>query len=207
MKTDIYLRDLRDVAVENIKDLHTSGILNVGIPDCTNKEQISEVINLLTDYFLNVSEKSCEAGMGSIITIGINIPIVNSLNDELDEWPMKTSSTTAILTSKHDSSIHVFFVLNQTKFENLNAAVQNKFFDKLSFDESTISFSVRYDGRKKEEIPISGSFVDGKPVIFPTNFSLVRRNKIDIQPSDVRRNSFSDDGGMPVFEITTSQSQ
>ena len=199
MNTDIYLRDIRDVALDNAEDLITSGILKVGVPDCNNKEQISEVTSLLSDYFLNVSEKSCEAGMGSLITMGIDIPIINSIKD----WSLKTSSTTALLTkfSKSDSSIYVVFALNKTKFENLNSAVQTKFFDKLNLDESTVSFSVRNDGRKNEVAVISGSFVDGKPVMFPTNFTLARRNKIDVTPSDVRRNSFSEGGKMPVLQI------
>ena len=199
MNTDIYLRDIKDVALDNTEGLITSGILKVGVPDCENKEQISEVTSLLSDYFLNVSEKSCEAGMGSLITMGIDIPIINSIKD----WSLKTSSTTALLTkfSKSDSSIYVVFALNKTKFENLNSAVQTKFFDKLNLDESTVSFSVRNDGRKNEVAVISGSFVDGKPVMFPTNFTLARRNKIDVTPSDVRRNSFSEDGMMPVLEI------
>ena len=199
MNTDIYLRDIRDVALDNAEDLITSGILKVGVPDCNNKEQISQVTSLLSDYFLNVSEKSCEAGMGSLITMGIDIPIINSIKD----WSLKTSSTTALLTkfSKSDSSIYVVFALNKTKFENLNSAVQTKFFDKLNLDESTVSFIVRNDGRKNEVAVISGSFVDGKPVMFPTNFTLARRNKIDVTPSDVRRNSFSEDGMMPVLEI------
>ena len=199
MNTDIYLRDIRDVALDNAEGLITSGILKVGVPDCNNKEQISEVTSLLSDYFLNVSEKSCEAGMGSLITMGIDIPIINSIKD----WSLKTSSTTALLTkfSKSDSSIYVVFALNKTKFENLNSAVQTKFFDKLNLDESIVSFSVRNDGRKNEVAVISGSFVDGKPVMFPTNFTLARRNKIDVTPSDVRRNSFSEGGKMPVLQI------
>ena len=199
MNTDIYLRDIRDVALDNAEDLITSGILKVGVPDCNNKEQISQVTSLLSDYFLNVSEKSCEAGMGSLITMGIDIPIINSIND----WSLKTSSTTALLTkfSKSDSSIYVVFALNKAKFENLNSAVQTKFFDKLNLDESTVSFIVRNDGRKNEVAVISGSFVDGKPVMFPPNFTLARRNKIDVTPSDVRRNSFSEGGKMPVLEI------
>ena len=199
MNTDIYLRDIKDVALDNTEGLITSGILKVGVPNCENKEKISEVTSLLSDYFLNVSEKSCEAGMGSLITMGIDIPIINSIKD----WSLKTSSTTALLTkfSKSDSSIYVVFALNKTKFENLNAAVQTKFFDKLNLDESAVSFSVRNDGRKNEVAVISGSFVDGKPVMFPTNFTLARRNKIDVTPSDVRRNSFSEDGMMPVLEI------
>ena len=201
MNTDIYLRDIRDVALDNAEDLITSGILKVGVPDCNNKEQISQVTSLLSDYFLNVSEKSCEAGMGSLITMGIDIPIINSIKD----WSLKTSSTTALLTkfSKSDSSIYVVFALNKAKFENLNSAVQTKFFDKLNLDESTVSFSVRNDGRKNEVAVISGSFVDGKPVMFPTNFTLARRNKIDVTPSDVRRNSFSEGGKMPVLQIPT----
>ena len=199
MNTDIYLRDIKDVALDNTEGLITSGILKVGVPDCNNKEQISQVTSLLSDYFLNVSEKSCEAGMGSLITMGIDIPIINSIKD----WSLKTSSTTALLTkfSKSDSSIYVVFALNKTKFENLNSAVQTKFFDKLNLDESTVSFSVRNDGRKNEVAVISGSFVDGKPVMFPTNFTLARRNKIDVTPSDVRRNSFSEGGKMPVLQI------
>ena len=85
MNTDIYLRDIKDVALDNTEGLITSGILKVGVPDCENKEQISEVTSLLSDYFLNVSEKSCEAGMGSLITMGIDIPIINSIKD----WSLK----------------------------------------------------------------------------------------------------------------------
>lgn len=199
MNTDIYLRDIKDVALSNTDGLHTSGLLKVGIPNCNNKEKLSEVSGLLKDYFINVSEKTCEAGMESLLTIGIDIPIINSLQG----WTSKTSSTTALVTnkSKDGSSIIVKFVLNNTKFKNLNAAVKSKFFDELSFDESTVSFSVNNDSRQNEEAVISGSFVDGKPVVDSQKFILARRNKIDLEPSNVRRINFSSNGSMPVLEI------
>ena len=119
MNTDIYLRDIKDVALSGTKGLHTSGLLKVGIPDCNNKEKLSEVTGLLKDYFLNVSEKTCESGMESLLTIGIDIPIINSVQG----WTSKTLSTTALVTNKSrdGSSIQVKFVLNNTKFKNLKS--------------------------------------------------------------------------------------
>jgi hypothetical protein len=199
MKTEIYIRDIEDVSLKNAEGLHTSGLLKVGVPNCKNKEKLSEVTGLLKDYFLNVSEKTCEAGMESLLTIGVDIPIINSTQG----WTSKTSSTTALVTqkSKDGSSILVNFVLNKTKFANLNSAVKSKFFDTLSFDESTVSFSVNNDGRQDEVAIISDSFVDGKPIIHSKRFTLARRNKIDVEPSNVRRISFSNSGSMPVLEI------
>ena len=199
MNTDIYLRDIKDVALNNSEGLHTSGVLKVGVPNCKNKEKLSEVTGLLKDYFLNVSEKTCEAGMESLLTTGVDIPIINSTQS----WTSKTSSTTALITqkSKDGSSILVNFVLNKTRFNNLNQAVENQFFDKLSLDESTVTFSVNNDGRQDEVAVISDSFVDGKPIIYSKSFTLKRRNKIDVEPSNVRRSSFSDNGSMPVLEI------
>ena len=78
MKTEIYIRDIEDVSLKNAEGLHTSGLLKVGVPNCKNKEKLSEVTGLLKDYFLNVSEKTCEAGMESLLTIGVDIPIINS---------------------------------------------------------------------------------------------------------------------------------
>ena len=189
MNTDVYLHDIKDVALENAEGLKTSGLLRVGVPGCDDKEQLTQVSSLLKDYFLNVSEKTCEAGMESLLTIGVDIPIINSTQS----WTSKTSSTTALITnkSKDGSSILVNFALNKTKFANLNSAVQNKFFDKLSFDESTVSFSVNNDGRQNENAVISDSFVDGKPTIHSKRFTLARRNKIDVEPSNVRRINFS----------------
>ena len=205
MNTDIYLRDIKDVALINSEGLHTSGLLKVGVPNCKNKEKLSEVTGLLKDYFLNVSEKTCEAGMESLLTIGVDIPIINSTQG----WTSKTSSTTALVTnkSKDGSSILVSFELNKTKFANLNSAVQNKFFDKLSFDESTVSFSVNNDSRQDEVAVISDSFVDGKPIIHSKRFTLARRNKIDVEPSNVRRITFSNNGSMPVLEIPIVDSE
>ena len=205
MHTDIYLRDIKDVALTNAEGLHTSGLLKIGVPDCNNKEQLSEVTGLLRDYFLKVTEKSCELGMESLLTIGIDIPIINSTQG----WSSKTSSTTALVTnkSKDGSSILVDFALNKTKFANLNSVVQSKFFNKLSFDESTVSFGVNNDGRQNEEAVISDSFVDGRPVIYSKRFTLARRNKIDVEPSNVRKISFSESGSMPVLEIPIIDSQ
>ncbi len=199
MKTEIYIRDIEDVSLKNAEGLHTSGLLKVGVPNCKNKEKLSEVTGLLKDYFLNVSEKTCEAGMESLLTIGVDIPIINSTQG----WTSKTSSTTALVTnkSKDGSSILVNFALNKTKFANLNSAIQSKFFDKLSFDESTVSFSINNDSRQDEEAIISDAFVDGRPVIHAKGFKLARRNKIDVEPSNVRRISFSENGIMPVLEI------
>ena len=199
MNTDIYLRDIKDVALNNSEGLHTSGVLKVGVPNCKNKEKLSEVTGLLKADFLNVSEKTCEAGMESLLTIGVDIPIINST----EGWTSKTSSTTALVTnkSKDGSSILVNFALNKTKFANLNSAIQSKFFDKLSFDESTVSCSVNNDSWQDEEAIISDAFVDGRPVIHAKSFKLARRNKIDVEPSNVRRISVSENGIMPVLEI------
>ncbi len=199
MSADIYLRDIKDVALANAEGLQTSGLLKVGVPSCEDKEKLSQVSSLLQDYFLNVIEKSCEEGMESLLTIGVDVPIVHSATG----WTSKTKSTTALITnkSKDGSSILVSFALNKVRFRNLNEAVQNQFFDKLSFDESTVAFSVNNDGRQDEEIVVSDSFVNGKPVVFPKSLTLSRRNKIDVEPSNVRRISFSDNGSMPVLEI------
>jgi hypothetical protein len=163
MNTDIYLRDIKDVALSNTEGLNTSGLLKVGIPNCNNKEKLSEVSGLLKDYFINVSEKICESGMESLLTIGIDIPIINSFQG----WTSKTLSTTALVTnkSKNGSSIQVKLVLNNTKFKNLNAAVKSKFFDELSFDESTVSFSVNNDGRKNNVRRINFSSNGSMPVL------------------------------------------
>ena len=205
MTTDVYLRDIKDVALKSAEGLKTSGLLQVGIPNCDDKEQLSKVTSLLQDYFLNVTEKSCEAGMESLLIIGVDIPIIHS---EIG-WTSKTKSTTALITkkSKDGSSILVNFALNKTRFGNLNEAIQNQFFDKLSFDESTVSFSINNDARQDEGLVVSDSFIDGKPVVFPKSLTLSRRNKIDLEPSNVRRINFSEQGMMPVFEIPIVDSE
>tara|TARA_B100000686_G_C16519287_1_gene826335 strand:+ start:567 stop:752 length:186 start_codon:yes stop_codon:yes gene_type:complete len=37
MNTDIYLRDIKDVALKNAEGLYTSGLLRVGVPNCEEK--------------------------------------------------------------------------------------------------------------------------------------------------------------------------
>ncbi len=199
MKTEIYLRDIKDVALSNADDLFTSGLLRVGVPSCEDREQLDQISNLLKDYFLNIKVKKCSGEMQSFVTIGVDIPIVHSETG----WIPKTKSVTALVTHKSNdgSSIVVNFALNRQRFNNLNEAVENKFFDKLSFSESTVSFAVNNDGRKDEEAIISDAFVDGRPVIHSKSFTLARRNKIEVEPSNVRRISFSENGSMPVLEI------
>ena len=199
MITDVYLGDIKDVALANAEGLKTSGLLQVGVPNCDDKEQLSQVTSLLQDYFLNVTEKSCESGMESLLTIGVDIPIIHS---EIG-WTSKTKSTTALITkkSKDGSSILVNFALNKTRFRNLNQAIESQYFQKLSLNESTVTFSVNNDARQDEGLVVSDSFVDGKPVVFPKSLTLSRRNKIDLEPSNVRRINFSEQGMMPVFEI------
>ena len=38
MSADIYLRDIKDVALANAEGLKTSGLLKVGVPSCEDKE-------------------------------------------------------------------------------------------------------------------------------------------------------------------------
>jgi len=199
MTTDVYLSDIEDVALTNAEGLKTSGLLQVGVANCADKENLSQVTRLLRDYFLKVTEKSCESGMESLLTIGVDIPIIHS---EIG-WTSKTKSTTALITkqSKDGSSILVNFALNKTKFGNLNKAIESQYFQKLSIGESTVSFSINNDARHDEGLIVSDSFVDGKPIVFPKRLILSSRNKIDLEPSDVRRITFSEQGMMPVFEI------
>ena len=126
MNTEIYVRDIEEVALKNAKDLHTSGQLRVGVPNCEDKDQLDQVSNLLMDYFINLKAKSCDGEMESFVTMGIDVPIVTSETG----WTRKTKSITALVThkSKDGSNIVVNFALNRNRFSNHNEAVEKSVF-------------------------------------------------------------------------------
>jgi hypothetical protein len=200
--TDLYLNDLRDTAENNLDDLKTTGILKVQIADCGNKDSLREVSNLLDDYFLNLKTKTCNIeGMQSLLKVGVDIPIFSSTKN----WESKTKSIFGILvdTSNSASAYTIAFGLDLSRFSVLNQSIENKYFDTLKFGESIIMFAVNNDGKKDMAISVKDSIVDGKPIT-SKKFIVSRREKIELEPSNVRRLSFSENGLMPILVIPIS---
>ena len=79
--------------------------------------------------------------------------------------------------------------------------INDKFYQTLKLNKTKIELAINNDGRETEELRFASSFVNGKPVVFPQNFKIERRQKIDFLGSDVTTAAFDQNKLAYIFMI------
>ena len=179
--TDIYLADLLEVA-ETGTAIETSSQLMVEISSSSECEETTgKLLPMLQGTFGDsVIGKGChDEGMSSYITFELKVPIhQETLEREGD-------STLAIVISKRDGWHGIQMKVNVMRMDNLARMISDEFYQSVDFSTAKVSLNLSNDLRQSVTIRLRDTFVNGEPIQEYKDFTLDRRDQLDVLLSNV----------------------
>ena len=203
---EIYVADVIDVG-EGKGTLNTPMNLSFEMSSenkCNeDKEKIS---NILNNYFINFVAKDCYSeDFNSFLRVGADIPIIKDPvpGDGQVDVSDKSVISFAVVKGENEQLMYysTYIALNNQLFELISKEINDKFYQTLKLNKTKIELAINNDGREAEELRFASSFVNGKPVVFPQNFKIERRQKIDFLGSDVTTAAFDQNKLAYVFMV------
>ena len=91
--------------------------------------------------------------------------------------------------------------MNNQLYDSISKEIKEKFYQTLKLNKTKIELAINNDGRDTEEVRFASSFVNGKPVVFPKNFKIERRQKMDFLGSNVTTAAFDQDRLAFIFTV------
>ena len=203
---EIYVADVIDVG-EGKGTLNTPMNLSFEMSS-ENKcnEDKKEISNILNNYFINFVAKDCYSeDFNSYLRIGADIPIIKDPvpGDGQVDVSDKSVISFAVVRGENEQLMYysTYIALNNQLFELISKEIKDKFYQTLKLNKTKIELAINNDGRETEELRFASSFVNGKPVVFPQNFKIERRQKIDFLGSDVTTAAFDQNKLAYIFMI------
>ena len=203
---EIYVADVIDVG-DGKGTLNTPMNLSFEMSS-ENKcnEDKTEISNILKNYFINFVAKDCYSeDFNSYLRIGADIPIIKdpvSGDGQVDVSDKSVISFAVVKGENEQLTYYTSYIaLNSQLFESISKQIKDKFYQTLKLNKTKIELAINNDGREAEEVRFASSFVNGKPVVFPQNFKIERRQKIDFLGSDVTTAAFDQDKLAYIFTV------
>ena len=180
-ETNIFTADLLEV-IDTGTVLQTSSQLIIEIPSSGKcAETTGKLLPMLQGTFgEEVTGKGChDEGMSSYIAFGLTLPIY------LETTEQKGDSPIAIVISKQDDWHKVQMAVNVMRMDNLARMISDEFFQSVDFSTAKSKLNISNDLRQSVTIRIRGAFVNGDPVQEYTDYTLDRRDELDVMLSNV----------------------
>ena len=180
---ELYLTDLRDVAVNGTEGMSVPTTLSFQIPSSSECEKYTaQFTKLIGRSFTGFTAKGCEnQGMESYLIANVSLPLLHS-----DEAWLEVESLFAIVALADEDRINVLIALDQAEFAALSERVKSEFYQDLELESSTIKYVLNNDSRETESFHISGCFLNAEPVPYYQEFTIEHRQRVDVKLSDVR---------------------
>lgn len=182
--SEIYLLDI-DELTDN--DGMTTKVL-IGLPitsqdECTESKQRYEGVFRKSTGFKGMEFVRCyESGYDDFAEYELEVPI--RMVD-----PYQTSMQGTFEIVRHDDSAsntrNLYIRSNPKALCNLDKLIRDEFYRSLDLSEVSLPILVSNDLRQPQTLILSQVFVNGSPVIEPTEVVLERRDTISIALSDV----------------------
>ena len=102
--------------------------------------------------------------------------------------------------SDDNEYLYVYVAINENSFEELKEYIYNETFQELSLSDSKFSVNFINDSGDTT-VWIQSSFVDRKPIVYQTDFEIKKRDKMNIQLSDVVKSHLEENSWAPLLII------
>ncbi len=192
---DLYTSDLIKIANEG-GTINLPMEVSFQVTSCD--EDLTSLNNKISTYFIDYKQISCGTGddFMDYITSKVSVPIYNSL----EEFNSDNNSLIGYQATiwEGQTKPDVYIVLNIEKFSNLSDYIENETFQKLSLEESILKVSINND-IEDLKISVFPSLVDGEPIVFRSSYNLAKRQKLDIESSDISAIHLQKNGWAPLF--------
>jgi len=182
LSPEVYVSDLLDLKGELIT-IPTTVKLEVISKDSFTESK-DRITMILQDYFGKVSKVSYEQdGFNSYYVAQVDIPIVKDQNQE------KELGYTIFLIRLVDNKEGIGLVLtfNRPLFNSLKDRIFKEFSQTISAEDMSLDITLVNDLKNDVNLEAQGVYLDKNPYPFMSNYTLGRREKVNIVFSDVLR--------------------
>lgn len=198
--SELYVSDIRDVAVNKTANMKTPGIVAVNIPS-TDKcdEYTKKIMKILLGVMDGFSSKGCKSeGMDSYLILKGEFPLVH----DNQTWE-KADSLFGVVAAMKGNNIAVFFTLHKEKYKILNERMNKEFHQQVKLAESKLKAIVNNDERRDAIITANGVFIDGRPIhrMDREKHVLKRRQNSEIVMSNVGSAFMGRNGYVMMFVL------
>jgi len=178
---DLYVSDVT-TALEGDRPIAIPATVWVEMPSqktCLEKAQ--EMIGVFQAAFVNPRDPECkDMGMNARLSVTVDMDVLS---------PTRGHSDGAVVLGARpldDGSIEVLTGASSKKLQALQDAITRANIPaSIDFRDATMTVTVRHDGRDDATILAGPAFIDGNPVVEPTEVAVTRRDPVTIRLSDV----------------------
>jgi hypothetical protein len=181
VSTDIFISDILDINT-NKDPIFCSAQIKFDSSSNMNEETINALLN---KYFKKVQDihEDKTSYMGSIIA-DVQIPI-------LKKGTYEDKSIFYIEVDSNDQYYFVNFKINEQLFDQMNSDVSNITYQKFDKNDLNVKFEINNDTKTDIKIGFHSVYINSTPTPYFSEINLERRQKIEIVPSDVLRDSLN----------------
>lgn len=180
ISSEIYLADIEELSGEAAM---TTEVL-IGLPvsgedDCAEKKRRYSSVFRNSTGFKNMEYVSCD---GDFADYSLDVPL--RMADPYRS-PMQDSFEIVRHDDTESGNIKLYLRSKPTALCNLNKLIRDEFYQSLDLTEVSPRIYIENDLRETQTLILNQVFVNGVPVIEPTEFVLDRRDSVDVSLSDV----------------------
>ena len=183
LTVDLYSTDLR-AAKAGESELAALATLAFEVPSVKNCDEYSaKISNIMTGILDDFTPKGCRReGTESFLLADTQMPLFISE----EKWKKSAALFGVLLFDRADPEhVGVVIVLDIDKYGILTNRMNKEFHQTIDLSESKITLVLNNDGRKAVAFALRGAFVDAAPILGEQEFTLKRRQKVNIVLSDV----------------------
>ncbi|KLU39416.1 MAG: DUF7424 family protein [Limnochordia bacterium] len=186
---DLYVQDIID-AMELEDDVFTIGTVSIQSVDPEYMDQVIEFFNLFFREPSNFRDQSRD--YTSYTMADVKIPVVDITYFD----PVFPEDIIAFVVAfdEEDESVWFGVAVNKDRFAEAAAYVQENFWQQLSFSDFTLQLRLINDTRETVTASVYSLYVNQQPVLFLEDYSLARRDMLELRLSDVMRDYAYEEG-------------
>ena len=192
VETDVYINDVLNAKNNQEKTFCTAQIKF----DSSSSISMDSITTLLNKYFIAVQNirEDKSSYMGSIIA-DVQIPLTMKSNENDNQSIFK------VVIDEDESNYLVEFKVDEDLFSAMNADVSDITYQKFDLTDLNIKFIINNDTKNKSTIGVHSVYSNSVPVPYYSEIEIDRRQKIEIVPSDVLRDSINGNGSITMLVI------
>lgn len=183
---DLYLQDVMDVQ-EAGETIFTNATLalEIGGADEADKQQIVDILDAQLHQISNIREE--ERDYSTYLVVDYKIPIVYAESAEGIYSHAEIGNHIFTFALSSDNSLYIAF--NKPRFDALSDQLYEEFYRRLSFEDFSMRLYLQNDLRDTVDVTLYSVYANNIPLTYSSDFTLERRDEIEIRFSNVLRDS------------------
>ena len=181
---EIYLADIDELSEAG--ELTTKILIGLpisGEDDCVEKrQQYNSVFRKSTGFKGMTFERCYKDGSDNLAQYSLDVPIRIGDPDTSD---LRTSFDVIREDDTASGMRHLYLRSKPSALCNLDDLLSDEFYQSLDLSQTSPKILISNDLRETQTLILDHIFVNGQPIIEPTEFELERRDDLHLQLSDV----------------------